>query len=60
MLAAHDMDMTSGDFQFLFTRQMIAEDGFVKLLQGKGLWERGDGRDSDAYQAYKNLLYVSN
>ncbi|XP_025086126.1 atrial natriuretic peptide receptor 1-like isoform X2 [Pomacea canaliculata] len=59
MLAAHDMDMTSGDFQFLFTRQMIAEDGFVKLLQGKGLWERGDGRDSDAYQAYKNLLYFT-
>nr|KAG5693848.1 hypothetical protein BaRGS_009904 [Batillaria attramentaria] len=57
LLAAHDMGMTSGDFQFLFSRQMIAGESLVDTLRGDGIWKRDDGRDQEAKQAYKNLLY---
>nr|KAG5691387.1 hypothetical protein BaRGS_003759 [Batillaria attramentaria] len=57
LLAAHDMGMTSGDFQFLFSRQMIAGESLVDTLRGDGIWRRDDGRDQEAKQAYKNLLY---
>ncbi|KAK7475977.1 hypothetical protein BaRGS_00032796 [Batillaria attramentaria] len=59
LLAAHDMGMTSGDFQFLFSRQMIAGESLVDTLRGDGIWRRDDGRDQEAKQAYKNLLYFT-
>ncbi|XP_070199106.1 atrial natriuretic peptide receptor 1-like [Littorina saxatilis] len=60
MLAAHDEGMTSGDFQFLFSRQTLASQGFINVLQSESMWRNDeDGRNEDALQAYKNVLYFT-
>ncbi|XP_067655650.1 atrial natriuretic peptide receptor 1-like [Haliotis asinina] len=51
--------MTGGDYQFLFTEQTIPGRFELELLQGEKTWKVGDGRDEEARQAFRNLLFFT-
>ncbi|XP_071104454.1 atrial natriuretic peptide receptor 1-like [Haliotis cracherodii] len=51
--------MTGGDYQFLFTEQTIPDRFELELLQGERTWKTGDGRDEEAKQAFRNVLYFT-
>ncbi|KAI8506327.1 Nitrogen permease regulator 2 [Branchiostoma belcheri] len=53
LLQAHDMGLTSGEYAF-FDVDLFPSDEI-----GYGSWERGDGRDRDAKQAYQALMIIT-
>ena len=59
MLRAYALGMTGGDYQFLFTDLTLADSQDINFITSDALWKKGDRLDSQARQAFENVLYVS-
>ena len=59
LLHAHELGMTTGDYQFLYLRTVISDDEEMDKMQSQEYWRREDGRDEEAKIAYQSLLIVS-
>ena len=59
MLLAHDLGMTTGEYQFLYVRPYISDEDEVDKMTSQQFWKQYDGRDEDAQMAYRSLLVVS-
>ena len=58
MLRAHALEMTSGDYQFLYTSAQLVGDSDVSLITSDVLWEQNDGYDEIAREAFGSVLFV--
>ncbi|XP_052238623.1 uncharacterized protein LOC127849914 [Dreissena polymorpha] len=57
MLQANKLNMTNGEYQFLYTYGRIATQHILETNFGKDrLWRRGDENDAFARQAVENML----
>ena len=59
LLHAHELGMTSGEYQFLYLRALISDNDQMDKMHSKDYWRRDDGRDEEAKLAYQSLLIVS-
>ncbi|XP_060074457.1 atrial natriuretic peptide receptor 1-like [Ylistrum balloti] len=58
MLRAAALGMTGGDYQFVFLKTTLPSKSDIDNLASTWMWERGDGYDAEAKQAFRNVLYV--
>lgn len=58
MLVARDMGMTNGDFAFIFANQELPTGTLYDQMTSADLYKAGDGRDTQAKQAFQSLLVV--
>lgn len=59
LVIAHDLGMTNGDYQFLYTERTVSDKTFLSNFTSRSFWEIGAADDEKARQGYHNLLYVS-
>lgn len=58
MLRAHALRMTGGDYQFVFLKTTLPSQSDIQHLASTAIWQKGDGQDAAAKQAFRNVLYV--
>ncbi|XP_033752927.1 atrial natriuretic peptide receptor 1-like [Pecten maximus] len=58
MLRADALRMTGGDYQFVFLKTTLPEKSDIQHLATTSIWQKGDGQDEAARQAFRNVLYV--
>ncbi|KAL4224652.1 Retinal guanylyl cyclase 1 [Mactra antiquata] len=59
MLVAKKLNMTNGNFQFLFTdtKPVVNRNGII--VDSDALWKQNDKHDADAKQAFESVLYFA-
>ncbi|OWF50658.1 Atrial natriuretic peptide receptor 1 [Mizuhopecten yessoensis] len=58
MLRAAALSMTAGDYQFVFVKTTLPSESDFQRLATTSIWQKGDGHDAAAKQAFRNVLYV--
>ena len=59
MLLSSEEGMVSGDYVFIFVDPDLPTEHTTDYLTSESLWKLQDGRDEEAYQAFKNVIMVS-
>ncbi|CAG5136002.1 unnamed protein product, partial [Candidula unifasciata] len=59
LVIAHDLGMTNGDFQFLYTERTVSDKTFLDEFTSRRFWQLGDEDDEKARRGYHNLLYFT-
>ncbi|XP_052801553.1 atrial natriuretic peptide receptor 1-like isoform X2 [Mya arenaria] len=59
MITAHNMNMTNGEYQFLYTYTKVATGSMYKSFFSDRWWRKNDTYDDIARQAFENVLIIT-
>uniref|UniRef100_A0A2C9KIG0 Receptor ligand binding region domain-containing protein n=1 Tax=Biomphalaria glabrata TaxID=6526 RepID=A0A2C9KIG0_BIOGL len=52
LIVADELEMTNGEYQFLYTEHSVADKEFLETLQSTDFWKKGDGDDEKALKGF--------